>query len=144
MNIRQEWSIGSGTWCTLVASHRPLVYYIVTSAKEDMFSSDLHEIVRDGWQWASEQMIKFYWRSESPSGHRDCFPDSLLLGDTESRINRLRCATLQCSACNSRHRHSNYDVITSPAHDRQPRQMCLGGGMHCPSVSGLKYARVKT
>ena len=59
MSIRQEWSIGSGTWCTLVASHGPLAYYIVTSAKEDMFSSDLHEIFRDGWQWANEQTIKF-------------------------------------------------------------------------------------
>jgi len=25
----------------------------------------LHEIFREGWQWASEQMIKFWWRSES-------------------------------------------------------------------------------
>jgi len=31
-----------------------------------------------------------------PSGHGDCFPDSSLLGDTESSINRLHCATLQC------------------------------------------------
>ena len=55
----------------------------------------------------------------SPSGYRDCFPDSSLLRDMESGTNRLRCATLQCRACTSRHRHSNYDVITSPAHDRQ-------------------------
>ena len=48
----------------------------ITSAKEVMFSllsvcllatlrknfqMDLHEIVWEGWQWASEQMIKF-WR----------------------------------------------------------------------------------
>ena len=25
------------------------------------FQMDLHEIFRDGWQWASEQMIKFWW-----------------------------------------------------------------------------------
>jgi len=56
------------------------------------------------------------------SGYRDCFPDSSLLGDTESGINRQRCATLQCRACTSRHRRNNYDVITSPAHDRRPRQ----------------------
>jgi len=56
---------------------------------------------------------------------RDCLPDSSLLGDTESGINRLRCATLQCKACTSRRRHSNCDVITSPADDRQPRQTCL-------------------
>jgi len=30
-------------------------------------------------------------------------------------FNRLRCAMLQSRACTSRHRHSNYDVITSPA-----------------------------
>jgi len=55
----------------------------------------------------------------NPDHRLDCFPDSSLLGDTESGINRLRCAMLQCRGCTSRHRHSNYDVITSPAHDRQ-------------------------
>ena len=49
------------------------------------------------------------------------------------------CAVRRCSA---RHalagiavRHSNYDVITSPVHNRQQRQTCLGGGMHWPSAS---------
>ena len=41
----------------------------------------MHEIFREGWQWASEQLIKFWWWSGSPSGYRDCFPDSSLLGD---------------------------------------------------------------
>jgi len=37
-------------------------------------------------------------------------------------------------ACTSRHRHSNYDAITSPA---------IGGGMHCPSASSsLRYVAV--
>jgi len=45
---------------------------------------DLHEIFREGWQWANEQRIKFWRRSGSPSGYRDCFPHSSLLGDTES------------------------------------------------------------
>ena len=27
------------------------------------FRMDLHEIFREGWQWASEEMIKFWWRS---------------------------------------------------------------------------------
>ena len=112
----------------------------VISAKEVMFSSlsvclsvcllatlrknfrtDLHEIFREGWQWAVEQMITFLWRSGSPYVCSDCFPDSSLLGDTESGINWLHSATLQCRACSSRHRHSSYDIITSPAHDRQPR-----------------------
>jgi len=91
------------------------------------FRTDLHEIFREGWQWTNERiMIKFSWRSGSTSEYRDCFPGSSLLGDTESGINRLRCATLQCWACTSRHRHSNYDVIRLPA---------LGGGMHCSSAS---------
>jgi len=46
------------------------------------------------------------------------------VGDTESGINRLRCATLQSRACTIRHRHSNYDVITA----------ALGGGIHCPML----------
>ena len=56
---------------------------IFTSAKEDMqsslfvclfvclfvatlrknFRTDLHEIFTVGWQWASEQVLKFWWRS---------------------------------------------------------------------------------
>ena len=29
------------------------------------FQTDLHEIFREGWQWAKEQMIKFWWQSRS-------------------------------------------------------------------------------
>jgi len=32
---------------------------------------------------------------------------------------------------------SNYDVIISPAHDRQPWQACLSGGMRCLSASSF-------
>jgi len=75
------------------------------------------EIFREGWQWASDQMIKFWWQSGSPSGYRDCFPDSSLLGDTESGINQL---TALCDAAvQGRHRHDNYDVITLLANDRR-------------------------
>jgi len=45
---------------------------------------DLHEIFRESWQRANEQMIKFRWRSGSPSGYRGCFLYSSLLGDAES------------------------------------------------------------
>jgi len=48
------------------------------------FRWDLCEIFTEGWQWANEQMIKIRRRSGSPSGYRDCFPDSSRLGDTES------------------------------------------------------------
>ena len=60
-------------------------------------------------QWI-KQTIKFWWRSRSPSWCRDCFPDSSLLGDTESGINRLSPSRWWCLP-----HHSNYDVITSPA-----------------------------
>jgi len=40
------------------------------------FRTDLHDIFREDWQWANEQMIKFWWRAASPSGYKDCFPDS--------------------------------------------------------------------
>jgi len=29
------------------------------------FRMDLHEIFREGWQWANEQIVKFWWRSGS-------------------------------------------------------------------------------
>jgi len=37
------------------------------------FRTVLHEIFRDGWQWASEQIVKFRWRSrtESPDDGTD-------------------------------------------------------------------------
>jgi len=89
-------------------------------------------------------MNKWLNFGESPSGYRDCFPDSSILGDTESGINRLRCATLQCRACTSKHRHNNYDLITSPTQDRQPWQTCLGGAMHCSSASSLSNVPGKT
>ena len=81
------------------------------------FRMDLHEIFTEVWQWANEQMIKFWWRSGSPSGHMDCFPDSSLLGDTESGINRLRCATLQCTACTSRHQSTMTSLRHRPRTD---------------------------
>ena len=90
------------------------------------FRTNLHKTFREGWQWANEQITKFWQRFGSPSGYRDCFSDLSLLGDTESGIIQLRCAMLQWCACTSRHHHSNYDVITS---------LALGRSMHCPSAS---------
>jgi len=61
-------------------------------------------------------------------------------------INRQQCAMLQCRACTSRYRHSNYDVITSAAHDRQQDRYhdtgktCLSGAMHCPSASSFLFS----
>jgi len=39
----------------------------------------------------------------------------------------------------SRHHHRDNDAIASPAHDRQPRQTWLGGGMHCPGASSFQW-----
>jgi len=44
-------------------------------------TTDLDEIFRE---WADEQVIKFWWRSGSPAGYKDYFPDSSSLGDTKS------------------------------------------------------------
>ena len=37
----------------------------VSNFAQKNFGTDLHEIFREGWQWASEQMVKFWWRSGS-------------------------------------------------------------------------------
>ena len=42
------------------------VCLLATSRKN--FRTDLHEIFREGWQWADEQTIKFWWRSGYGSG----------------------------------------------------------------------------
>ena len=46
--------------------------------------TDLCKIFSEGWQWASEEVIKFWWQSWSPTGYRDCLLDWSLLGDTET------------------------------------------------------------
>jgi len=47
------------------------VWLLATLLKN--FRTDLREIFREGWQSASEQMVKFWWRSGSPSGYRIVF-----------------------------------------------------------------------
>jgi len=64
--------------CHYGVMHVHVITNIVTSAKEVMFSSLFvclcvsnfsqklqNEIFREGWQWATERMIKFWWRSGS-------------------------------------------------------------------------------
>jgi len=38
----------------------------VSNFAQKNFQTDWHGIFREGWQWASEQMVKFWWRSGSP------------------------------------------------------------------------------
>ena len=39
--------------------------------------TDLHEIFREGWQWANEQMIKFWWRPGSRITDPNTYPDTV-------------------------------------------------------------------
>ena len=72
------------------------------------FLTDFHEICREGWQWADEQTIEFWWRSGSPSGYRIVY-----------RIRHYweirKVVSTDCAACTSRH---DVTVIMSPG----PRQ----------------------
>jgi len=80
------------------------------------FYTDLHEIFTEGWQWAIEQMVKFWWRSGSMSGYRDCFPDSSLLGDTE---------------------RGKRAFIRTDSPDDGNGKTCPGGGMQYPNACSL-------
>jgi len=85
------------------------------------FQTDLHEILREGWQWASEQIVKFWWQSEYRLDTGIIFR---IRHYWELRnVVSTDCAAGRCGARRAlQRRHSNYDVITSSAHDRQPRQ----------------------
>jgi len=95
--------------------------------------TDLPEFFREYCQWANEKMIKFWWRSGSPSGYRDCFrirqywEIRKVISTQRSRL-ILQPTAPRDAAVLGRHRHSNYDVITSPA---------LCGGIHYPSASSF-------
>ena len=41
------------------------VCLFVNNFAQKNVGTDLHEIFKEGWQWASEQMMKFWWRSVS-------------------------------------------------------------------------------
>ena len=72
----------SAGWPSRLALGHILVCLLATLQKN--FWTDLHEIFREGWQSANEQMITFQWQSVSQSGYRVDFLDSSLLWDTES------------------------------------------------------------
>ena len=42
-----------------------VVCMFVSNFAQKNFQTDLHEILKEGWQWADEQTIKFWWRSGS-------------------------------------------------------------------------------
>jgi len=80
------------------------------------FGSDLHEIFREGWQWASEQMITFWWRSGSLSGTGIVFWIRHYW-EIQKVVSE----------------HKSAADTDSP--DGGTGKTCLGGGMHCPSAS---------
>ena len=101
-HLIHEWQFH---WRIIITSTRGYVFVNFAQKLPNRFAW----IFREGWQWASEQMIKFWWWSISPSGYRDCFLDSSLYGDTENGINRLRCAAQRSSA---RHALAGITVVT--------------------------------
>jgi len=80
------------------------------------FGTDLHEIFREGWQWASEQMIKFWWRSASLSGTGIVFWIRHYW-EIQKVVSE----------------HKSAADTDSP--DGGTGKTCLGRGMHCPSAS---------
>jgi len=97
--------------------------------------TDMHELLREDWQWAVEQMVKFWWHPDHPLNIQGLFSGFVTIGRYGKwyQPTALRDAEVQ-GMCTSRHRHGNYDTSTSPAHDRHPQPTCLGGGMHCHSA----------
>jgi len=53
------------------------------------------------------------------------------------------CAARRCSAGNALAGIAVATMTSLRHHDRQPRQTCLGGGVHCPSVS-VRYEKTTT
>jgi len=41
---------------------------LLVTLREKNFQTDLHEIFRKDWEYADEQMIKFWWRPDQESG----------------------------------------------------------------------------
>jgi len=47
------------------------VCLLVLATSRKNIQRDLYKIFRGGWQWANEQVSKFWWLSWSPPGYRD-------------------------------------------------------------------------
>jgi len=107
----------------------------------------LHEIFRDGWPWAIEEMTKFWWRCGSPSGYRDCF---FVLGDTESDSAAARSHSFMLIR-----QMAAVVIIKLHGADLKPirqmagligysdtRKTCLGGGRHCPVLIVFDVFRI--
>ena len=105
------------------------------------FQTALHVIFREGWQWASEQTVKFWWRSGSPSGwiHGLFFSGFITIG---RHVKWLRDINLLLHPVIYSYRFARWRDWY-----RDTGKTCLGGGMHCPSASSnlfIYYARWQT
>ena len=72
----------------------------------------------------SEEMIKFWWQSGSPSGYTGIVLRIRLCWEIRKVVNGHKSAG--CTAYND-----------SP--DGGTGKTCLGGGMHCPSASSCEW-----
>jgi len=81
--------------------------------------TDLYEIFREGWQWDSEKLLNFGGDPDHRLGTGIIFRICHYWEIWKVVSTDCACATLQCRALSAWHRHSNYDVIMSPAHDRK-------------------------
>ena len=65
-------------YCPVVLFHLIFIHYLrrggyvivvvclfvcLLATLRENFRTDLHEIFREGWQWANEQTVKFWWRT---------------------------------------------------------------------------------
>ena len=60
-------------WGMRLASLLTHLFVCLLATSRKNFRTDLHDIFREGWQWAIEQMVRFRWRSRtgSPDGGTD-------------------------------------------------------------------------
>jgi len=73
------------------------------------FRTDLHEIFREGWQWANKRVIKFRWpmaiRIKDPDADREPYPDpyrdtdKTYLGGGMHCLSASSCYCHCCSFC---------------------------------------------
>jgi len=50
-------------YCLFTPEGRYIIVVCLLATLRKNFCRDLHEVFRESWHWASEQMIKFCWRS---------------------------------------------------------------------------------
>jgi len=119
-------SCNISTTCCLATNASRLRILIFTSAKEGYVfvvvclfvclsatlrknvRTDLHEIFRKCWQWADEQMIKFWWRSGLPSGCTVIVFRFRHYGERRKEVS-TDCAARRCSA---RHAPAGITIAT--------------------------------